>query len=133
MQLSDEEFVTQFENRTLPEEQFSHRGHMRLAWLYLNQFDIDTAVAKLAVGIQAYASSLGGAEKFHYTLTEAIARIMHQRMSTTTADSFEGYLEANTDLIEDLLGILTQHYSQELLYSPEAKQRFVAPDLKDFS
>jgi hypothetical protein len=43
-QLNDTEFLFQFENQTLDMRHFNHMGHLRLAWLYLSRYDVDTAV-----------------------------------------------------------------------------------------
>lgn len=129
MQLSDDEFVKQFENKTLPESEFSHHGHMRLAWLYMQQFEHATAVSKIATGIREYATSLGAAQKFNHTLTVAIMRIMYQRMKSKHFESFDQYLSENSDLVENMSGLLGHYYSSELLHSEQARQSWVAPDI----
>lgn len=78
MGLPDNEFLKQFEAKKLPPEEFTHTGHLRLAWLYINQYELDTAIDKITHGIDAHASSLGAPDKFHYTITEALVRIMQQ-------------------------------------------------------
>ena len=43
MSISHQQFLEQFENQTLDPNYFDHRGHIRLAWLYLNDATFDQA------------------------------------------------------------------------------------------
>lgn len=130
MHVSDDEFLKAFESHTLPESEFSHRGHLRLAWLYLQRCPLEEAIRRTAVGISAYAASLGAEGKFHHTLTEAIVRIMHVRMKQARTLEFDEFLTKNPDLIENMKEILLFHYSEERLNSPEAKRSFMEPDIR---
>lgn len=132
--LSDKEFLSQFQYCTLPVTAFNHRGHLRLAWLMLNQYPTQEAVEKVCRGILAYATHLGVPGKFNHTLTAAVMLIMKARLSSMSPqeddsiDAFEIFLANNQDLVSDLMGVLNHHYSPELLHSPAAAKDFVAPD-----
>ena len=127
--LSDEEFLTRFEDLSLPAEAFSHRGHLRLAWLYLQRLPALEAMERITSGIPAYASSLGAADKYHHTLTVAIVRVMAERGRQSPGLSFEDFLNANNDLVEDFRGLLLTHYSEARLFSEEARLAWLEPDL----
>ncbi len=43
---------------------------------------------------------------------------------------FDEFLGANEWLLGDVRGVLTEYYSATRLYSVDAKQQFLAPDLK---
>ncbi len=129
MSLSDDAFIEQFENRTLSPEYFNHRGHLRLAWLYLRRYPLAEAIDRVTQGIRLYATNLGATDKFQHTLTEAIVRIMAQRMEQGSAATLDDYLVANPDLVDDIQGVVGRYYSPELLQSPRARARFVDPDL----
>ncbi len=88
MHLSDQDFIHQFEQKTLPLKEFNHRSHLRLAWLYLHKYSLLPALKKITEGIEAFAVSLGANDKFHHTLTEAIVRIMHLRCQQDKAETF---------------------------------------------
>ncbi|WP_020410225.1 hypothetical protein [Hahella ganghwensis] len=128
--LEDQVFQAEFENNTLNPECFDHVGHLRIAWLYLQQCDLETALQKTCLGIKSYAESLGAAGKYHHTLTDALVRIMAMRLSETTGESFQAFLEQNSDLVNDALGVVQQYYSQDLLNREEARLSWVAPDLR---
>lgn len=129
MTISDDKFIEQFENQTLPPNLFDHYGHLRLAWLYLRKYPLPKAIDKVTTGIKAYANSLGATNKFQHTLTEAIVRIMAIRMGKGNADTLETYLAANRDLVDDIWAVVGSHYSHDLLNSERARAEFVNPDL----
>lgn len=128
MKISDTEFIKQFESHSLDPKHFNHLGHLRIAWLYLNKATLEKAIYKVISGVSSYACSLGAADKFRHTLTEATVRIMALRMQKHS--NFLEFLASNNDLVEELSSVLAQHYSHELLYSDKAKVEFVMPDLK---
>jgi hypothetical protein len=111
--MSDDEFLAQLRDGSLPPAQFNHRGHMRLAALCLRRYGVDEAVGVACAAIGAYAASLGAADKFHWTATEALMRLMH----------------AGRALEGDAQALLACHYSAPLLASERARRGFVAPDL----
>jgi hypothetical protein len=128
--LSDKTFLTQFESKTLDPVHFSHLGHIRLAWLYLNRMPLDTALEKVCSGINSYAISLGANSKFHLTITDALVRIIAKRINASDDKSWSFFLEQNNDLISDAQSILAQHFSEKLLFSEVARSTLVEPDLK---
>ncbi len=128
--MNDEAFLTQFENQTLDEMHFDHLGHLRLAWLYLSENELDEAIDLVVTGIKAYAESLGATTKFHLTITNSIMRIIQQRMLLEETQSWQVFLEKNSDLVNNLKAILHQHFSADLLASEVARTTLVKPDLK---
>jgi len=132
MELTDAEFQRQFENLTLSPDHFDHRGHLRIAWLYLKQDSLVIAIEKVCGGISRYATSLGATDKFHHTVSEATVRIMAQRLTEQPAKTFDSFLAANQDLQADLLGVLSRYYSDEQLHCEAAKRAFQTPDLNPY-
>lgn len=127
--LSDSEFRYQFENKTLPSAYFDHIGHLRIAWLYLQEFKLTEASQRVGQGIKDYAESLGAKDKFHYTLTEATVRIIASRLNKQNSQSFNMFLENNPDVVSDLKSVIKQYYSDKLLNSEQAKLAYYPPDL----
>jgi hypothetical protein len=132
MSLSDTQFLRQFEDLSLPPEEFGHRGHLRLAWLYLSKYPLEEAITRIATGISRYANGLGATGKFHHTLTEAIVRIMASRLEGTSYNNLDDYLSCNPDLVNDVAKVVRHYYSDQCLNSAEARQGFIAPDLRGF-
>lgn len=145
--LSDEEFLRQFEACTLPYLHWTHRAHLRVAYLYVTRFGLAGAIPKVTAGIRAYNKSqniedtpTGG---YHETMTVAwlhiVAAMLAQYGPTGAimpgapsilepdAPPSQEFLAAQTHLHEKKL--LRLFYSRERFMSPEAKYTFVPPDL----
>lgn len=130
--VTDDEFLQQFECCKLNPQYFNHKGHLRLAVLYLNQYSLSHAIEKVTSGIARYAATLGATDKFHHTLTEATIRIIWQRMQQQQSADFHIFLELNKDMETDLKSAISFHYSDDCLNSALAKSQFVEPDLTPF-
>ena len=129
--IADNEFIEKFEKQTLAPEYFDHLGHIRLARLYLLKYGLDNAISRISMGIKAYASSLGETDKFHFTITDAVMRIINKRLEDNLSDGWEIFLEKNSDIVEDSLSVLLQYYSEDKLMSDKAKNSLVLPDKQD--
>lgn len=128
--MKEQEFLTQFENLSLPADQFNHRGHLWLGWLYVRDLSLGEASNKLNQGIRAFAESLGAKGKFNLTLTTTFACAIKSRFKV--GESFEAFLLANPDLVASPMKIIETHYSSEVLNSDEAKVRLITPDREPF-
>ena len=128
IEITDSEFVSQFENTTLNKIHFNHKGHLRLAWIYLNAYPFDKALELICLGIEKYAMSLGANDKFNVTITQALMHIMKLRLDQNWLQDFQAFANANEDLFLDSFTVLTQYYSKNILYSDLAKSTFVSPD-----
>lgn len=122
--MHDHEFVEAFESCTLPPDQFPHRAHVRLAWLYLKDGSLLDALTRFVDGLKRYAGSLGASGKYHETVTWAYMFLIHERMAAADHPTFDAFAEANADLFN---GILTKYYTKEALASELARRTFVMP------
>lgn len=127
--MTDDEFLSSFTACTLPPEQFSHAGHIRLAWIQLQRHDFDQAVDGTCRGIRAYATHLGAATKFHTTITVALMHLLRAAGAADRDVSWYQFVTANQDLVHNARAILGRHYSSQCLDSQEARERFLPPDL----
>src|SRR5690242_6957279 len=66
---SDDDFLRAFEELTFPADQFHHREHIRVAWLYLKSSDATRAAERMAASIRRFANHHGATQKYHHTLT----------------------------------------------------------------
>lgn len=98
--MTDKEFLQHIEACTLPREAFTHRNHVRLAWLYLNDAPGGDPAARVAATIQRYATSIGAATKYDHALTMRWMRIVEAAIAVTPADSFEAFITARAELLE---------------------------------
>jgi hypothetical protein len=118
----------QFEARQLPNEAFRHREHVRLTWIYLTLEDADHVEARLCRSLLELATSHGVGQRFHHTLTVAWVRIIESERRSNPDMPFDALVAACPTLLDKDAPLA--YYSRERLYSDEARQRWIAPDLK---
>lgn len=128
--LGDAGFVAAFESCTLPAEQFHHRDHVRLAFLYLRQAPPLEALGRFAEGLKRYAASLGVTTLYHETITWAYLLLIHERMARGPASDFETFAAANEDLLARHPSVLERYYLPETLASDLARRTFLLPDAR---
>jgi hypothetical protein len=131
----DRKFLGQFEACSLPFEQWTHRAHVKVAYLYLLQHPFDEALNCIRTGIQRYNAANKVPESptsgYNETTTRAFVHLVAAVMRaygkvfpTGTADSF-------CDTHPQLLTrhVLRLFYSPDHRMHPLAKTQFVEPDL----
>ena len=126
---SDREFQAAFEAGAYAPADFSHRAHVRLAYVYLATNDVERATTLMRSAIVNFLKHHSIAPtKYHETLTHAwilaVFHFMHRTREATSADDFIN----RTPLLMDSRIMLT-HYSADRLFSPAARAAFVQPDL----
>ena len=57
--LDDRAFVAQFRAGTLGTDHFHHRDHVRMAWLYVRDHGLETAVTRFTDDLRAFATAKG--------------------------------------------------------------------------
>jgi hypothetical protein len=127
--MQDEEFIEQFENCTLPAQDFHHRDHVKLAWLYLKRHSALEALEKFSEGIKRFAAFNGKATRYHETITWAFIFLINERMASMTEEAtWQEFAESNADLLDWQKSILKQYYRDETLQSELARRIFLLPD-----
>lgn len=127
-QLSDAEFLAQFEAATLPAEFFSHLGHLRAAFLFLEREPVILAQRHFAGAIARYATALGKPEKFHTTVTYALLAVIAARQGVQRCKNWREFVAGNADLLAGARTLLLHYYTAETLDSDNARRQFVLPD-----
>ena len=126
---SDEDLLLAFENLSFPADQFHHREHLRVAWLYLKSSDATRATERMSAGIRRFANVEGVTEKYHHTLTLFWMRLLAVALvETPEGCAFEEFLAAHPELGDKNLPL--KYYSPHLLEAPAARQGSVEPDLQ---
>jgi hypothetical protein len=127
--MSDDAFLRAFEECQLDPSKFHHADHIRLAWLYVKQYGLAEAEARLLNGIRKMAQHAGAPQKFHYTITIAWARIVAATCcESDSCDSFYEWIKIHPELLSRYL--LSEHYSAGKLESLQARWGWLDPDLK---
>lgn len=127
----DTEFRRAFESREIPPAAFDHAAHVRLAYVYLCQHEVDGATASMRDALVAFLQHHGiPAAKYHETLTRAwILAVNHfMQQAPGPYPSAAAFMQDNPRLLDSR--IMLTHYSTEVLFSAEARQTFVQPDVQ---
>lgn len=133
--MDDAEFIRQFECCTLPFQEWIHRAHVKVAYLYLRRHAFDEALEHIRRGIKAYNAINSVPESatsgYNETTTHAFLHLVAATMNaydavfpTTTADSF---CDTHPQLMSK--HVLRLFYSPARRMHPLAKTRFIEPDL----
>jgi len=130
--MNDEEFLRQFEAAVIPMEQWHHREHIRVAYLYLSRYPQDAAIEKICSGIKALNSAQKVPEAidrgYHDTITLAWIRLVQCALAEFgPAESADVFMDKHTQLLSKRA--LLFFYSRDRIMSAEAKARFIEPDL----
>jgi hypothetical protein len=147
--MDDKAFLHLFESLDLPWEQWTHRSHLRVAYLYLTQYPLEKAIDRVRAGIQAHNNAnpekIKPGSGYHETITQAFIRMLHPMIElygrrkpdpTNARDASaefyasEQFFDANPQFTSKR--ILFLYYTEELLMSDEARRCFVPPDLAPF-
>jgi hypothetical protein len=100
-QLTDAELVRRFEDGSLPNAEFGHVEHVRLALLYVRSYGPSGALERLADGLLRFATRAGHPEKFSYGLTAAwVQAIDAARRGQPDAVTFEALTAACPSLLD---------------------------------
>jgi hypothetical protein len=120
--------------RTLKREEWTHEAHLgATTYLLLRRSDVDVD-AELPGIIRRFNESVGGvnsdSEGYHETITRIFLHGV--RLFLAEADDSEPLHELVNELLLSPMGRRDwplRFYSRELLFSVEARRRFVPPDL----
>ena len=129
--LSDEALEQMLENCSIEPSSLNHQAHLRLAWVYILKYGVDTAVRKLCKQILDFDKTSGTGRIFHKTLTSASLHIVHQYMLRAKSNDITSFLLEFPELSDDFKALLGQYYSPQLLAKTYARKNFVKPDLRE--
>jgi hypothetical protein len=127
--MTDEQFIAQFEDCTLPAEGFHHREHVKIVWLYLRRYPLLETLTRFSESLKRFATSHGKPNLYHETITWAYALLINERMERSgRAESWEEFAARNADLFDWKNSVLNSYYREETLRSEQARKSFVFPD-----
>jgi outer membrane protein assembly factor BamD (BamD/ComL family) len=133
--MTDDQLLSEFEQCTLPFEQWTHRSHVKVAYLYLRKMPFDQALDQVRTAIKRYNAANnrpdGPLTGYNETTTRAllhlIAAVMAAYGKTFSVDSADEFCDKHPQLMSQY--ILRFFYSPERRTHPSAKTQFVEPDL----
>jgi hypothetical protein len=126
----DRSFRSAFEACTTTPAEFDHRAHVRLAYVYLvdSELEVDAAVRKMRASLLSFIAHYDiPRTKFHETMTRAWVLAVRHFMNRSASTSAADFISKNPELLDSR--IMLTHYSARTLFSPDARASFVEPDL----
>lgn len=121
------ELVASFEDGTLHNCDFSHTEHLYVIWALVRSHGTLGALARFEAGIKKVTAAAGVPEKYHATVTHALAILVGERAAALPDASFDEFVAANEDLFQWPSPLLESIYSPELLDTADARSQFVLP------
>ncbi len=133
--MDDVELVRQFEGLTLPIALWTYRAHVRVAYTYLQRHGFEEALQHMRKGVKKYnaANNVPNSPTsgYHETTTHAFLWLIHVTMQAYSESHPVSKADEFCDMHPQLMSkhILRLFYSPACRMMPEAKTRFVEPDL----
>ena len=126
----DRRFLADFTAGRIEPNAFDHRAHIQLAYIYLAEHDANTALTLMRNALLAFIQrNKIPVAKYHETLTQAwILAVRHFMAISPVSESSASFIASNPKMLDSK--IMLTHYSTEVLFSPEARARFVEPNLE---
>jgi hypothetical protein len=123
--------VRGFESCTTPAGDFTHFAHVTVAVWYLSQSAVTEAIELMRAGLFRFLDHHQvDRVKYHETLTVFWLKLVRQRMDEQGAG--RSLLEITNSVIRSIGNSKTvfDYYSEELLWSNDARYGWVEPDRK---
>ncbi|HEX4055506.1 MAG TPA: hypothetical protein VHX86_14675 [Tepidisphaeraceae bacterium] len=134
--MDDAELLRQFESCALPFEQWTHRAHVKTAYIYLQRYPFNDALEHIRTGIKRYNAAnkvpedgplRGYNETTTHALLHLIAAVMHAYEKTHPVHDADEFCDAHPQLMSK--HVLRFFYTPERRMHPQAKTQFIEPDL----
>lgn len=122
-----------FLDRSLPRTEWTHEAHLRVGLWHLLRYTPEESLDRLRTGIREYNEAVGvrntATGGYHETVTRyyvmRIAQYLDGADRSLTDDALADLLVGETGDRE----LPLRHWTRERLFSPEARQAWVEPDL----
>jgi hypothetical protein len=125
--MTNQECINQFESDAVGDN-FHHADHVRLAFAYLCEHPVLTALKKFSSALKRFATARGKPKLYNETITCAYFFLIRERMAICKAASWDEFAERNPDLFSWKSGILNRYYYEHTLASDLAREVFILPD-----
>lgn len=131
----DAELLRRFESAAVPFYEWTHRAHVRVAFLLLRAHPFDEALARMRAGVKAHNAVNRVRESPTSGYNETTTRAFLHLIAATIA-AYEAVFAADTSasFCDTHPQLMTRHalrffYSPQRRMHPMAKAQFVEPDL----
>ena len=128
------DFIALFEDGALPRARWTHRGHLTAGFWYLTLHPLAVALSTMRVRIRRHNDAVGtpntDSNGYHETITRLFLIGISAHIARHANLRFEQSLAAllASELAESRWPL--RFYSQQHLFSTEARRQWVEPDLE---
>jgi len=99
--VTDVEFARAFERGAVPNADFHHVDHLRVAWVYLDEASsLDEAIARMAAALRRFATNAGKPEKYSDAVTEFFMRELAAARAACPGAALRDVLQAFPRLLQ---------------------------------
>jgi hypothetical protein len=117
-----------FESGNVNAEEFDHTAHVYIAWKMLQESNPLETINRYSAALRRITAALNVPGKYHETITWFYVLIIADRISPASPGNWEQFAASNPDLLGNSMHLLSSYYSDERLWSADARQRFLLPD-----
>jgi len=127
--MTEHEWMAEFEKCTLPNGSFHHADHVKMAFLYLQEYPPLEALSRFSSALKRFAAAQGKPELYNETITWGFILLIRERMArASSTQSWAEFSVSNADLLHWQNNVLKKYYFPETLSSELAKRVFLFPD-----
>lgn len=126
--MTDDEFLRAFLGGWPDGQHFGHYEHLRFAWLVIDRHGPEVAEELVGDAIRRFAASHGRAALYNDTITRFWVRLLAHVREVKSVAAIDDAI-AGVPFLTDK-NIVLRHWSRTTLYGPEARVRWVEPDLR---
>ena len=121
-------FCAPFFDLTLPNSEFHHRDHLRLAWLAVRRHGGSAAEEVVTRGIHRFAEHHRHGPAYHDTMTRFWVRLVaHAVSDRPEIEDFAEFLAAYPLLLDKNTPL--RHWSRDAMFGTEARAAWREPDV----
>jgi len=126
--MKDLDFIKKFESCQLSAEEFTHKNHVRMAFIYLRSNNFPEALILIRNGIKKFAGHHQVDGLYNETITFWYSTLVNDRLAKSGEVSWKQFKKQNGDLFVKTFDFLKLFYKIETIQSLEAKKKFLLPD-----
>ena len=129
--ITDKQFIQQFISQTLPMDLWNHYGRLRVVFLAIKIFGYNDSIninGQLCTKWKLYKKSINHEKLWHYTLTRFWVTLINQLIQSYPDFEFKSIWNKHTIIQKGMLH--KEYYTNELLFTDNARNNWVLPDKK---
>ncbi len=128
----DARFLRAFESSQIPMPDWTHRAHLRMAWLMADQGEPEAVIPRVKralIGLlTAYGIPQTETRGYHETVTLAWLKLIQTLRQTTSHRCADTFIDEHPQLLDKTY--LLTFYSRAAIMGGDAREKWVEPDLR---